>query len=92
MSFFSNFSPGWQNVVNTDGVKITVSGIILVFICLAMISMIIGLTPHLLKMVNRFFPEQEEPLSGKKEKTISETEVVAAISAALHRSMRKSND
>ena len=92
MNLFSNFSPSWQNVVNAYGIKITISGIILVFFCLALISVIIGLNPYLLKIVNRFFPEDEESLSGKKDKIISETEVVAAISVALLHSMQKSND
>lgn len=81
----------WQNVINANGITITIIGMVLVFFSLSLITLIISWTPFLLKIVNRFIPEEEEEISKKSVKSVSETEVVAAISAALCHSMQSTN-
>ena len=78
----------WQNVTNANGITITIIGMILVFFSLSLITLIISWTPFLLKFVNRIIPEEEELIPKKSVKSVSETEVVAAISAALCHSIQ----
>jgi len=91
MNILSGLGHGWHNVINANGITITIVGMLLVFISLAIISIIIGSTPYLLKVVERYFPEQEEEFKKSGVKTVSETEVVAAISAALCHNMKSPN-
>ncbi len=86
----SNLGYGWHNVINANGLMITAIGLLLVFFSLLLISLIIRLTPYLLIAIGRYFPEEEEQLNGNNVKKVSETEVVAAISAALCYSMQSS--
>jgi sodium pump decarboxylase gamma subunit len=79
---------GWHHVIIADGFTITIVGMLLVFFSLALISLIIKSTPYILKIVDRYFPEVEETYSKSSVKKVSETEVVAAISAALYHSMQ----
>ncbi len=75
----------WQNVVNAKGLLITVTGMSLVFFSLTLISYIISLTPLLLKVINRFLPEQEEEthIRKSKSKSLPDMDVVAAIGMAM---------
>jgi len=91
MNILSGLGHGWHNVINANGITITIVGMLLVFISLAIISIIIGSTPYLIKVVERYFPEQEEEFKKSGVKTVSETEVVAAISAALCHNMKSPN-
>ena len=84
MNLLSGIAHGWHNVVNANGVMITVVGMLLVFFSLSLISLIIKSTPYLLKIIDRYFPEEDLHSSGNNVKKVSETEIVAAISTALH--------
>jgi len=72
-------------------VTITIIGMLLVFFSLALISLIIGSTPYLLKLVERFLPVEDEHFSGNAVQKVSESEVVVAISAALCHSAQSAN-
>ena len=91
MNILSELGHGWHNVMNANGLTITLIGMLLVFFSLSIISIIIASMPHLLKIVERYFPEQEEEFKKNSVKAVSETEVVAAISAALCHNMKSSN-
>lgn len=91
MNVLSGPRHGWHNVINANGITITIVGMLLVFISQTIISLIIGSTPYLLKIIERYFPEPEEEFSKNGVKKVSETEVVAAISAALCHNMKSSN-
>ncbi len=81
---------GWHHVIIADGFTITIVGMLLVFFSLALISLIIKSTPYILKFVDRYFPEVEETSGKSSVRKVSETEVVAAISAALYHSIQSS--
>lgn len=81
----------WQNVVNANGINITITGMIIVFFSLTIITAIISLTPVFLKLVNRIFPEAEDAHKGNGVKKVSETDVVAAISAVLCHTVQSNN-
>lgn len=73
----------WQNVVNANGVNLTIIGMLIVFVSMAFIVTVIALTPNFLKLLARFVPEVDAHASGNGVKSVSETDVVAAISAVL---------
>ena len=91
MHILSDMGHGWHNIIDANGISITIVGMLLVFFSLSIISLIIASMPHFLKIVERYFPEQEEEFAKKGVKAVSETEVVAAISAALCHNMKSSN-
>ena len=85
----SNLGHNWQNVVNANGLTITLIGMLIVYFALTFITLVIGSTPHFLKLVNRYIPEQEgDPYAKSNGKNGSEAEVVAAIGTALSYSMQ----
>jgi Na+-transporting methylmalonyl-CoA/oxaloacetate decarboxylase gamma subunit len=91
MSLLSNSGHGWHNVINANGIVITVVGMLLVYFSLSVISLIIKFTPYLLIIIDKYFPEEEEEIYSKTSvKKVSETEIVAAISTALYNSMESS--
>lgn len=81
----------WQNVVAANGVMITITGMLIVFFSLTIITTIISWTPVFLKLINRILPEVEEQHSGNGVKKVSETDVVAAISAVLCHTAQSTN-
>jgi Na+-transporting methylmalonyl-CoA/oxaloacetate decarboxylase gamma subunit len=81
---------GWHHVIVANGFAITIVGMLLVFFSLSLISLVIKSTPYLLKILDRYFPEDEAETRKSSVKQVSETEVVAAISAALYHSMQSS--
>jgi len=91
MNILSDLGHGWHNVMNANGLSMTVVGMLIVFFSLALISTIIASLPHFLKIIERYFPEQEEEFTKNSVKAVSETEVVAAISAALCHNIKPSN-
>ena len=92
MNVLSGLGHGWHNVVSANGVTISIIGMLLVFFSLAVITLIISSTPYILKLVSRFYPEQEESVTGNGVKKVSEMDIVAAIGAALCHSMDSSNN
>jgi Na+-transporting methylmalonyl-CoA/oxaloacetate decarboxylase gamma subunit len=50
---------GWQAVEKYEGVPLSITGVIIVFTTLALISLFIAALPHILKIVNKYFPENE---------------------------------
>ena len=85
----SNLGHSWQNVINANGISMTIVGMLIVFFSLTIISLIIGSTPLFLKVLNKYIPEvAEETYSRNNGKNVSDAEIVAAISTALTYSMQ----
>ena len=89
----SNLGHSWQNVANANGVTITIIGMLIVYFALTFITLVLGSTPHFLKIVNRYIPEQvEDPYAKTNGKNGSESEIVAVISTALRYSMKSAEN
>lgn len=69
-----------QNVVNGNGVVISITAMIIVFLALALISLFIAALPRVLKMVARVLPE-EQPTGPPP----VDERIVAAIGYVLRR-------
>lgn len=90
LNFSDNFNHGWHNVTNAHGIQITLIGMFLCFFALAIIAIIIGLVPYLLRILNRYYPEQEVERTvnmGRKSAGSAGDDVIAAIGTALLYSM-----
>lgn len=49
----------FDNVIAAQGLEMTVVGMLITFTVLAVIALCIAAIPHLLKFINRIYPEQE---------------------------------
>lgn len=90
LNFSNNFNTGWQKVSAAKGIQITLMGMFLCFLALAIIATIIALVPYLLKLLNRYVPEHDDStsaVSDKKQLIAAGDDVVAAIGTALLYSM-----
>lgn len=80
---------GWENVAQYDGVSIAITGILVVFAVLSVISGFIALLPRLLARLNTVLPESPErhgtsqaAASGNVES--QDAAVAAAIGYAMY--------
>lgn len=91
MNSLSNTAFSWQNVTAANGVNLTITGMLIVFFSMAFIVIVIAYTPNFLKLISRFFPEEDIHTSGNGVRKVSETDVVAAISAVLCHTAESAN-
>ncbi|MEW4528821.1 OadG family protein [Maioricimonas sp. JC845] len=77
-----------QNVVDSNGVALALTGMLIVFSALVLISLFIACVPHLLGLLNRIFPEVEHHHTPPRPADQPDLELVAAIGLALHRQGR----
>jgi Na+-transporting methylmalonyl-CoA/oxaloacetate decarboxylase gamma subunit len=78
---------GWQNLVDNDGLTIAVSGMVVVFAALAIISGFIWLLPRALELLAKVAPEREETHLSPKPAVAASSEdasIAAAIGFAMY--------
>ncbi|MFG0335067.1 MAG: OadG family protein [Maioricimonas sp. JB049] len=78
-----------QNVVDSNGVGLALTGMLIVFTVLILISLFIACVPRLLGLLNRIFPEVDHRHGGPPPPDQPGLEVVAAIGLMLHRQNRR---
>jgi len=82
---------GFDNILEHDGLGIALTGLMIVFIALALIAIFISLLPHALKVIASVYPETSHghihaPITSP---TVREKEqVAAAVGFALHQMNR----
>ena len=83
----------WQNVIDGQGIGITLTGMLIVFSGLALISLFILILPKLLELpghlAKRRAPVQETRQAADNSEP-SEEELIAVISLVLHEEMQRS--
>ncbi len=72
---------GVQNIINGHGVAVSITGMLIVFSVLTFISIFIAVLPHILKLVEKVFPEKSENAPKALEPDES---IVAVIASALY--------
>ncbi|MFW5960162.1 MAG: OadG family protein [Chitinivibrionales bacterium] len=83
-----------QSVIDGRGLSISVTGMLSVFIALAVISLVVSWLPYLLSFVNRIVPEKEEVQKKKRPgragagSGAADEGVAAAVAAAYHYSKK----
>ncbi|WP_303722334.1 OadG family protein [Malonomonas rubra] len=86
-----NFS--WQNVIDGNGIGITITGMLIVFSGLLLISLFIAALPRILALRERPAGEKNVPQPAKlegAENEPSEAEIMAVISLVLHLELERS--
>ncbi len=82
----SNFN--YQNILDGQGFELAFAGMTIVFTALSLVSIFIGLLPHLLVFVNRWIPEvhhHSAPKARAKSPAAgNDAEIAAAIGYVLH--------
>ena len=78
-----------QNIIDGQGISIAITGMVIVFFALSVISLFITALPRILDRVALLWPEPEDPYgngsaSPKASGAVSD-EIVAAIAVTLHR-------
>ena len=81
-----NFSA--QNIVDGQAVPISITGMIIVFCVLTLLSLFIAALPRILQLVSRIFPEKVAHTAKVSQPSANESrdeEAIAAIALVLHR-------
>lgn len=76
---------GFENVIAADGTGIAVTGMLIVFAALTVISIVIALIPRLLPLLERVFPEEHHHNAPAPSLPEDHEKVLAAIAHALFR-------
>jgi Na+-transporting methylmalonyl-CoA/oxaloacetate decarboxylase gamma subunit len=92
LTFVFSLQGAWQNVADGHAIGITVTGMIIVFFALTCISLCIAAVPHVLVVVNKFFPEKIETPKKIVAPAGTPDDVIAAISVAFHYSLQPSEN
>ncbi len=74
----------WQNVIDGNGIGITLTGMLIVFSGLLLISLFIAVLPRALKFKERVRDLSTPGATGATEEPPSEEEIMAVISLVLH--------
>lgn len=75
---------GIQNIVVGQGIKIAISGMIIVFAALTLISFFIYYLPKILGIFTHLLPPEEAPHNLSVHFAALEDEAIAAIGFVLH--------
>lgn len=75
---------GIQNILDGQGIDIAITGMLVVFAALALISALISLLPIILKVFATTYPTKEEPNDLSEVSASPNDEVLAAIGFVLH--------
>ncbi len=72
-----------QNIINGDGISLAITGMVIVFMALAIISTFIALLPKMLPILESILPEEHAHHGPTKKVGKDNSEVLAAIGYAL---------
>jgi oxaloacetate decarboxylase gamma subunit len=72
-----------QNIINGDGISLAITGMVIVFMALAIISTFIALLPKMLPVLESILPEEHAHHGPTKKAKKNDNEVLAAIGYAL---------
>lgn len=82
------------NISEGNGIPIAITGMVIVFVALALISLAISVLPRVLAVLDPYLPSVADPhQSAKPAKSLpgDEERVVAAIGMVLHAEMHRAN-
>ena len=88
MAILADTEGGWQAIVDNNGIAISVTGMVIVFTALVVISLFISAMPMVLSALGPYLPRIErhgEAPDPAEQLQADEEQVVAAIGFVLHR-------
>lgn len=83
---------GWEAIVENNGIGVALTGMLIVFSALAIITMFIALVPHLLAVLEPILPKgglHRESHTPAEQSPIDQERIVAAIGMVLHTELQK---
>jgi Na+-transporting methylmalonyl-CoA/oxaloacetate decarboxylase gamma subunit len=72
-----------QNIIDGQGIPIAITGMLIVFCVLALITLFIEVLPKLTALLERYVPEDDHPSSPAKQSS-SDDAILAAIAFVAH--------
>ena len=84
----------WGNISDGNGIPIAITGMLIVFVALTLISFAIAALPRILTAIDPYLPavdHRHQPLPPAESLPADEERVVAAIGMVLYAEMRKAN-
>ncbi|GJQ60583.1 MAG: hypothetical protein D8M57_17820 [Candidatus Scalindua sp. AMX11] len=73
-----------QNILDGQGIEISIAGMLIVFAALSLISLFIYCLPMILRIFTRMLPSEEEPHGPTVAPLAPDDVVLAAIGFTLH--------
>lgn len=86
---------GFRNVTEQNGVSISLTGMLIVFIALSLISLVLAVLPHVVDKLNNFFPParmHNAPAKAEAGAQAEEDTIMAAIGFVLHTQMTRTRN
>lgn len=80
---------GLQNVIENDGISLSIAGMGIVFLSLTVIAAVIWLLPRFMVLLERIVPEKVVEPKVKVRKDSDDGALIAAIAAAVYKQKRK---
>ena len=83
---------GWEAIVEGNGIAISITGMLIVFAALVIISLFIAVVPRLLEVLDPILPKGHAhiaPPSPEEQTPLKQEKVVAAIGLVLHTELQK---
>lgn len=77
-----------QNIIEGQGIDIALTGMLIVFVALSLITLSISLLPKILNVLEKVFPHKTG-VQGSGGSSAVADEILAAIGCVLHRSIKK---
>ena len=84
-----NLGFGIQNIIDGQGVAIAITGMLIVFAALAIISLFIALLPKMLVLLAKALPEEHHHAAPHEKQSLDEKALLAAIGFGLYRTRVK---
>ena len=84
-----NINVGLQNILGGRGVSIALTGMLIVFIALGLITFSISIFPKILEIFEKFFPHKIKIQEAQRDSSEVPDETLAAIGSVLYRSIAK---
>lgn len=70
---------GWEAVQTYDGVSLSITGMLIVFATLTLISLFTASMPYILVVLEKFFPQKEHKVLGAKKSKKAKKKVLASM-------------
>jgi len=85
----------WDNVTQNDGIPIAITGIVIVFVALVLITLFLYQLPRLVEIANGIFPEPEDSHAAVAQaapaaSASNDDEFIAAAIAVAHHTHQNS--
>jgi Na+-transporting methylmalonyl-CoA/oxaloacetate decarboxylase gamma subunit len=85
---------GFRNIKEQNGVNISITGMLIVFVVLSLISVLLTALPHVVAKLDEIFPpvQHHTPLEARASSNNEEETALAAIGFVLHTQVAQTRD